>query len=190
MLCSRLFLHIVKQWIRNIKWEMYNCVCQYWHAICLYKFYCLSDQHCSSFHISFLRNGSSIWGLSIRFHDKLHCSCLPFTYAHRSTSNHTVCSSISTHFPWTQHTLPMSNFYLHNFPNSTYVMEALIRSIHESKYYHDYSRYGFCAHSLFKHLQILSAYASEAAYVCNTSIHSCFTKNLWQIQGPTFLSGW
>jgi len=33
------------------------------------------------------------------------------------------------------------------------------------------------------------AYATGAAYICSNSIHNCFTTNLWQIQGPTFLSG-
>jgi len=31
------------------------------------------------------------------------------------------------------------------------------------------------------------AYATGAAYICSNSIHNCFTTNLWQIQGPTFL---
>lgn len=34
------------------------------------------------------------------------------------------------------------------------------------------------------------AYATGAAYICINSIQDCFTTNLWQIQGPTFLSGW
>jgi hypothetical protein len=52
---------------------MYNCACQYWHAICLYKFYGLSYLQSWSFHISFLRSGSSIWSLAQKFCDKLHC---------------------------------------------------------------------------------------------------------------------
>ena len=34
------------------------------------------------------------------------------------------------------------------------------------------------------------AYATGAAYICINSIQDCFTTNLWQILGPTFLSGW
>jgi hypothetical protein len=37
MLCSRPLLHTVSQWIRNIKWQMYSCACQCWHAVCCYS---------------------------------------------------------------------------------------------------------------------------------------------------------
>jgi len=172
---------------------MYKCACQYWHAICLYKFYSLSYLQTSSFYISYLRSRSSIWGLARKFHNKLHCFTASSSFVHTGELTITLfvqafpliflktafTSNVKIWSPsFSKIYLYYGSSYMKSYKSRNTVMIQGTISVHTA-----YS-------NILRFYQLAYATGASYTYICSNSTYNCFTKNLWQIQGPTFLSGW